>query len=245
MTSIPPSARLRRRPAPADRRQPRRPRAPGARLDERRHAAVAIVLVDSAVGEDRVDPPPGRRGHGSAPRRGAGPRRADGRRQRRRGVPALPAGRRAQPPRLAVGAAGRSPRRGRVGRSTPPCASSTRSSAWRSAPSRARAARRLPDALRLRDHAGRGVGRRPPRAAAAPGRGARGLPRSGCTSCAATDSPRFIDIPESDRPVVQVPLGNDLIHAPTGAVLVQFRWLGLEGRDDPVDGFEQPVFAWK
>ena len=59
------------------------------------------------------------------------------------------------------------------------------------------------------------------------------------------DSPRFIDIPESDRPVVQVPLGNDLIHAPTGAVLVQFRWLGLEGRDDPVDGFEQPVFAWK
>ena len=59
------------------------------------------------------------------------------------------------------------------------------------------------------------------------------------------DSPRFVSIPESDRPVVQVPLGNDLIHAPTGAVLVQFRWLGLEGRDDPVDGFEQPVFAWK
>ena len=79
----------------------------------------------------------------------------------------------------------------------------------------------------------------------APGRGARGLPRSGCTSCCRDDSPRFIDIPESDRPVVQVPLGNDLIHAPTGAVLVQFRWLGLEGRADPVDGFEQPVFAWK
>jgi 8-oxo-dGTP pyrophosphatase MutT (NUDIX family) len=59
------------------------------------------------------------------------------------------------------------------------------------------------------------------------------------------DSPRFISIPESDRPVVQVPLGNDLIHAPTGAVLVQFRWLALEGRDDPVDGFEQPVFAWQ
>jgi 8-oxo-dGTP pyrophosphatase MutT (NUDIX family) len=59
------------------------------------------------------------------------------------------------------------------------------------------------------------------------------------------DSPRFIDIPESDRPVVQLPLGRDLIHAPTAAVLVQFRWLGLEGRDDPVDGFEQPVFAWK
>jgi ADP-ribose pyrophosphatase YjhB (NUDIX family) len=59
------------------------------------------------------------------------------------------------------------------------------------------------------------------------------------------DSPRFVTIPESDRPVVQLPLGNDLIHAPTAAVLVQFRWLGLEGRGDPVGHFEQPVFAWK
>jgi 8-oxo-dGTP pyrophosphatase MutT (NUDIX family) len=59
------------------------------------------------------------------------------------------------------------------------------------------------------------------------------------------DSPRFIDIPESDRPVVQVPLGSDLIHAPTGAMLVQFRWIALDGRiDERVDEFEQPVFAW-
>lgn len=59
------------------------------------------------------------------------------------------------------------------------------------------------------------------------------------------DSPRFITIPESPRPVVQIPLGNDLIHAPTGAVLLQLRWLCLEGCHDPVDEFEQPVFAWK
>lgn len=59
------------------------------------------------------------------------------------------------------------------------------------------------------------------------------------------DSPRFISIPESPRPVVQIPLGNDLIHAPTGAVLLQLRWLCLEGRYDPVDELEQPVFAWK
>ncbi|RDH74046.1 CoA pyrophosphatase [Mycolicibacterium moriokaense] len=59
------------------------------------------------------------------------------------------------------------------------------------------------------------------------------------------DSPRFITIPESPRPVVQVPLGNDLIHAPTGAVLLQLRWLGLEGRHDPVHELEQPVFAWR
>lgn len=59
------------------------------------------------------------------------------------------------------------------------------------------------------------------------------------------DSPRFVDIPESPRPVVQIPLGNDLIHAPTGAVLLQMRWLGLEGRPDRVDELEQPVFAWR
>ena len=59
------------------------------------------------------------------------------------------------------------------------------------------------------------------------------------------DSPRFIAIPESPRPVVQIPLGNDLVHAPTGAVLLQLRWLCLEGRHDRVDELEQPVFAWK
>ncbi len=59
------------------------------------------------------------------------------------------------------------------------------------------------------------------------------------------DSPRFVTIPESDRPVVQVPLGGDLIHAPTGALLVQFRWVALEGRfGERVADFEQPVFAW-
>lgn len=60
------------------------------------------------------------------------------------------------------------------------------------------------------------------------------------------DSPRFVSIPESARPVVQVPLAGDLIHAPTGALLVQFRWVALEGRaGERVDGFEQPVFAWR
>ena len=60
------------------------------------------------------------------------------------------------------------------------------------------------------------------------------------------DSPRFVTIPESDRPVVQVPLGGDLIHAPTGAVLLQFRWVALDGRTNArVDMYEQPVFAWR
>jgi len=59
------------------------------------------------------------------------------------------------------------------------------------------------------------------------------------------DSPRFVEIPESDRPVVQIPVGGDLIHAPTGAIMFQFRAVGLEGRNTRVDDLEQPVFAWK
>jgi len=71
--------------------------------------------------------------------------------------------------------------------------------------------------------------------------------RIGLHELARDDSPRFVDIAESDRPVVQVPLGGDLIHAPTGAVLVNFRWVCLDGRpsdDARVAEFEQPVFAW-
>jgi 8-oxo-dGTP pyrophosphatase MutT (NUDIX family) len=57
--------------------------------------------------------------------------------------------------------------------------------------------------------------------------------------------PRFVTIPESTRPVVQIPLGNDLIHAPTGAVLLQFRNVGIRGDvGHRVDHLEQPVFAW-
>jgi 8-oxo-dGTP pyrophosphatase MutT (NUDIX family) len=60
------------------------------------------------------------------------------------------------------------------------------------------------------------------------------------------DSPRFVSIPESDRPVVQMRFGGDLIHAPTGAFLLQFRLVALEGRaNERVHHYEQPVFAWK
>jgi 8-oxo-dGTP pyrophosphatase MutT (NUDIX family) len=59
------------------------------------------------------------------------------------------------------------------------------------------------------------------------------------------DSPRFVTIPESDRPVVQLPIGGDLIHAPTGAVLLQFRRVAIEGISERVAGYEQPVFAWR
>jgi 8-oxo-dGTP pyrophosphatase MutT (NUDIX family) len=59
------------------------------------------------------------------------------------------------------------------------------------------------------------------------------------------DSPRFVDIPESERPVVQLPIGGDLLHAPTGAVLLQFRRVAVEGVCERVVDYEQPVFAWR
>lgn len=59
------------------------------------------------------------------------------------------------------------------------------------------------------------------------------------------DSPRFVTIPESPRPVVQLPIGGDLIHAPTAAVLYQFRLVAIEGRSERVDHLEQPTFAWR
>jgi 8-oxo-dGTP pyrophosphatase MutT (NUDIX family) len=70
--------------------------------------------------------------------------------------------------------------------------------------------------------------------------------RVGLHELCRNDSPRFVSIPESDRPVVQIALGTDLIHAPTAAILLQFRWVALEGRhNERVADFEQPVFAWR
>lgn len=59
-------------------------------------------------------------------------------------------------------------------------------------------------------------------------------------------SPRFTSIPESDRPVVQLLMSREIVHAPTAAVLLQFRWVAVEGRlGERVHHLEQPVFAWR
>jgi 8-oxo-dGTP pyrophosphatase MutT (NUDIX family) len=57
--------------------------------------------------------------------------------------------------------------------------------------------------------------------------------------------PRFLSIAESDAPVIQLPLLGRYVHAPTGAVLHQFREVVLHGRPTRVAHFEQPLFAWK
>jgi 8-oxo-dGTP pyrophosphatase MutT (NUDIX family) len=58
------------------------------------------------------------------------------------------------------------------------------------------------------------------------------------------DVPRLVTIPESDRPVIQVPLLSTLVHAPTAAVVYQVREVVMHGRPTRVDHFEQPVWAW-
>ena len=59
------------------------------------------------------------------------------------------------------------------------------------------------------------------------------------------DVPRFVSIPESPRPVIQLPLLGALIHAPTAAVMFQAREVVVHGRPTRVDHFEQPVWAWR
>src|SRR3954452_4998104 len=60
-----------------------------------------------------------------------------------------------------------------------------------------------------------------------------------------TVEPIFLTIPESERPVIQLPMLGTKIHAPTAAVLYQFRELALFGRTTRIDGLEQPTWAWR
>jgi 8-oxo-dGTP pyrophosphatase MutT (NUDIX family) len=54
----------------------------------------------------------------------------------------------------------------------------------------------------------------------------------------------FVAIPESTRRVIRFHYLGHLIHAPTAAMMYQFREV-LAGRDTRVADLEQPVFAWK
>jgi len=54
----------------------------------------------------------------------------------------------------------------------------------------------------------------------------------------------FVTIPESARRVIRFHHASGLMHAPTAALIYQFREV-LAGRDTRVADLEQPVFAWK
>jgi 8-oxo-dGTP pyrophosphatase MutT (NUDIX family) len=58
------------------------------------------------------------------------------------------------------------------------------------------------------------------------------------------DAFSFTTIPESTRRVIRFRHAGRFIHAPTAALIYQFREV-LAGRDTRVADLEQPVFAWK
>ncbi len=59
--------------------------------------------------------------------------------------------------------------------------------------------------------------------------------------------PEYRRIPESDRPLISVPLPSVscTIHAPTAAIIYQLWEVAFAGRDTRVAHYEQPVFAWR
>ena len=58
------------------------------------------------------------------------------------------------------------------------------------------------------------------------------------------DAIEFDTIPESERRVVRLNINGRFIHAPTAALIYQFREV-LAGRATRVADLEQPVFAWR
>jgi len=57
--------------------------------------------------------------------------------------------------------------------------------------------------------------------------------------------PRVHYIPESERPVIAIPMVGTYVHAPTAAIVYQMREVAVHGRATRVAHFEQPVFAWR
>ena len=55
--------------------------------------------------------------------------------------------------------------------------------------------------------------------------------------------PRFVTVPERQRPIVQLPILGTLIHAPTAAILYQLREVILHGRATRVRHLEEPGWA--
>lgn len=59
------------------------------------------------------------------------------------------------------------------------------------------------------------------------------------------DAPILETIPESEHPVLKMPVGKQWFAAPTAAIAFQFREVALLGKSTRVAHFEQPYFAWR
>jgi 8-oxo-dGTP pyrophosphatase MutT (NUDIX family) len=72
----------------------------------------------------------------------------------------------------------------------------------------------------------------------------RSVHRIALTDVEQPDAFDFVTIPQSPRRVIRFRHAGQHIHAPTAALIYQFREV-LAGRDTRVTELEQPVFAWK
>lgn len=59
------------------------------------------------------------------------------------------------------------------------------------------------------------------------------------------DAPRWLEVDGARGPVIQMPIRQAGIHAPTAAILYQFREVAVHGREVRVAHFDEPPFAWR
>ena len=57
--------------------------------------------------------------------------------------------------------------------------------------------------------------------------------------------PEFLQLPESDGPVIRLPLLGRHVHAPTAAIIYQFCQVAIHGADQRVAHFEAPAHLWR
>ena len=57
--------------------------------------------------------------------------------------------------------------------------------------------------------------------------------------------PSFDRIPESERPLIRMPMIGRWIHAPTAALIHQFGQVVVRGEGVRVNDLEEPTFAWR
>jgi 8-oxo-dGTP pyrophosphatase MutT (NUDIX family) len=58
-------------------------------------------------------------------------------------------------------------------------------------------------------------------------------------------TPELIAIPESEAPVIRLPLLGRHVHAPTAAIIYQFCQAGLHGNEERVAHYEAPPRLWQ
>jgi len=57
--------------------------------------------------------------------------------------------------------------------------------------------------------------------------------------------PELLTIPESDAPVIRLPLLDRHVHAPTAAIIYQFCQVALHGAERRVAHFDAPAYLWR